>query len=104
MASRPNSGTAHALRLVHPLKGHRWGTGQKRCPARARRAPGALTFPLRPSIAFTMDFNIGDKVFYTRSNGVRLPATVVGYAPEGSVHLEVACVNILVRVIFQSSA
>ena len=27
-----------ALRLVHPLKGHRWGTGQKRCPARARRA------------------------------------------------------------------
>ena len=23
---------------VHPLKGHRWGTGQKRCPARARRA------------------------------------------------------------------
>ena len=31
---------------VHPLKGHRWGTGQKRCPARARRAPGALTLPL----------------------------------------------------------
>ena len=27
-----------ALRLVHPLKGHRWGTGQKRCPARTRRA------------------------------------------------------------------
>ena len=26
-----------ALRLVHPLKGHRWGTGQKRCPLRARR-------------------------------------------------------------------
>ena len=23
---------------VHPLKGHRWGTGQKRCLARARRA------------------------------------------------------------------
>jgi hypothetical protein len=37
MASRPNSCTAHALRLVHPLKGHQWGTGQKRCPARARR-------------------------------------------------------------------
>ena len=24
--------------LAHPLKGHRWGTGPKRCPARARRA------------------------------------------------------------------
>ena len=24
--------------LVHPLKGYRWGTGQKRCPARAWRA------------------------------------------------------------------
>ena len=23
----------------------------------------------RPSIAFTMDFNVGDKVFYTRSMG-----------------------------------
>ena len=37
-------------------------------------APHVLT----PSIAFTMDFNVGDKVFYTRSNGV---ATVVGFAP-----------------------
>ena len=47
---------------------------------------------LRPSIAFTMDFNVGDKVFYTRSNGVCVPATVVRFAPriwqEGSVHLE----------------
>ena len=24
--------------LAHPLKGQRWGTGPKRCPARARRA------------------------------------------------------------------
>ena len=24
---------------------HRWGTGHKRCPARALRALGALTFP-----------------------------------------------------------
>ena len=24
--------------LAHPLKGHRWGTGPKRCLARARRA------------------------------------------------------------------
>ena len=31
--------------VVHPLKGHRWGTGKKKCPARARRAPGALTLP-----------------------------------------------------------
>ena len=43
---------------------------------------------LRPSIAFTMDFNVGDRVFYTRSNGVRVPATVVGFAPDGLVHLE----------------
>ena len=43
---------------------------------------------IRPSIALTMDFNVGDKVFYTRSNGVRVPATVVGVAPEGSIHLE----------------
>ena len=43
---------------------------------------------LRPSIAFTMDFNIADKVFYTRSNGVRVAATVLGLSPEGLVHLE----------------
>ena len=43
---------------------------------------------LRPSIAFTMDFNVGDRVFYTRSNGVRVPATMVGFAPDGLVHLE----------------
>ena len=46
-----------------------------------------LSFP-RPSIAFTMGFNVGDRVFYTRSNGVRVPATVVGFAPDGLVHLE----------------
>ena len=27
-------------------------------------------------------------MFYTRSNGVRVPATVVGFAPDGLVHLE----------------
>ena len=43
---------------------------------------------LGPSIAFTMDFNVGDMVLYTRSNGVRVPATVVGFAPDGLVHLE----------------
>ena len=31
-----------ALHLVHPLKGHRWGTVKKD----ARRAPGALMLPL----------------------------------------------------------
>ena len=29
---------APRLAQVHPLKGHQWGTGKKRCPARARRA------------------------------------------------------------------
>ena len=27
-------------------------------------------------------------MFYTRSNGVRVPATLVGFAPDGLVHLE----------------
>ena len=35
-----------------------------------------------------MDFNVGDRAFYTRSNGVRVPAIVVGFAPDGLVHLE----------------
>ena len=35
-----------------------------------------------------MDFNVGDRVFYIRSNGVRVPATVVGFAPDGLVQLE----------------
>ena len=43
---------------------------------------------LTPSIAFTMDFNVGDGVFYTRSNGVQVGAIVVGFAPDGLVHLE----------------
>ena len=52
MASHPNSCTAHALRLVHPLKGHRWGTGQKRCPARARRTNVPPVGPLTTNSAF----------------------------------------------------
>ena len=41
--------------LAHPLKGHRWGTGPKRCPARARRAnvpPMVVTLqnPFRKSL------------------------------------------------------
>ena len=35
-----------------------------------------------------MDLSIGDKVFYTRSNGVQPPATVVGTAEDGVLHLE----------------
>ena len=37
---------------------------------------------------FFMDFSIGDRLFYTRSNGVRVPATVVGTAKDGLSHLE----------------
>ena len=39
----------------------------------------------RPSIAFTMDLN---EVFYTGSNGVRVPALVVRFSPKGFIHLE----------------
>ena len=35
-----------------------------------------------------MDLTIGDKVFYTRSNGLRPPAMVVGTAEDGLLHLE----------------
>ena len=35
-----------------------------------------------------MDLTIGDRVFYTRSNGLRPPATVVGTVEDGLLHLE----------------
>ena len=35
-----------------------------------------------------MDLNTGDRVFCTRSNGLRPPATVVGTAEDGLLHLE----------------
>ena len=35
-----------------------------------------------------MDLSIGDRVFYTRSNGLRPPATVVGTAEDGLLHFE----------------
>ena len=35
-----------------------------------------------------MDLNIGDRVFYTRSNGLQPPATVVATAEDGLLHLE----------------
>ena len=41
---------------------------------------------LRPT--FSMDLSIGDRVFYTRSNGLRPPATVVGTTEDGLLHLE----------------
>ena len=37
---------------------------------------------------FFMDLSLGDRVFYTRSNGMRVPATVVGMAGDGLIHLE----------------
>ena len=41
---------------------------------------------LRPT--FSMDLSIGDRVFYTRSNGLRPLATVVETAEDGLLHLE----------------
>ena len=35
-----------------------------------------------------MNLSIGDSVFYTRTNGLRPPAMVVGTAEEGLLHLE----------------
>ena len=37
---------------------------------------------------FFMDLSLGNRVFYTRSNGVRVPAKVVGMAGDGLIHLE----------------
>ena len=37
---------------------------------------------------FFMDLRLGDRVFYTHSNGVLVPATVVGMAGDGFIHLE----------------
>ena len=34
-----------------------------------------------------MDLDIGDKVFYTKSTGLRVPAKVVGCSDEGYVDL-----------------
>ena len=36
-------------------------------------------------------------MFYTRSNGMRVPATVVGFAPDGLLHLE--CFQDAVKVV-----
>ena len=41
-----------------------------------------------PPCIFSMDLCIGDRVFYTHSNGLRPHATVVGTAEDGLLHLE----------------
>ena len=41
-----------------------------------------------PRPTFSMNLKIGDRVFYTRSNGLQPPATVVGTAEDGLLHLE----------------
>ena len=47
-----------------------------------------------------MDLSIGDRVLFTRSNGVQVTAGVVETAPEGFVHLEYQDVG---RVVNQHS-
>ena len=37
---------------------------------------------------FSTHLSIGDRVFYTRTNGLRLPAMVVGMADDGLLQLE----------------
>ena len=39
-------------------------------------------------LIFSMDLTIGDRVFYTGSNGMRVPTMVVGTAEDGLIHLE----------------
>ena len=47
------------------------------------------SYPPPPFLnTFFMYLSLGDRVFYTRSNGVRVPATVVGMAGDGLIHLE----------------
>ena len=43
---------------------------------------------LRLTFSFSMDLSIGDRVFCTQANGVRVPATVVTTVQEGLFHLE----------------
>ena len=50
---------------------------------------------LRPT--FSMDLSNGDRVFYTHSNGLRPPATVVGTAKDRLLHLE--CYHDRLRVV-----
>ena len=48
--------------LAHPLKGHRWGTGPKKCPARARRANVPPLKPSKSKIIRCRGFRLGDWV------------------------------------------
>ena len=48
----------------------------------------STSFPFTsPTFSFSMDLSIGDRVLYTRSNSVWVPARVVENAPDGYVHL-----------------
>ena len=51
---------------------------------------GASSFALISQTLYCIHhgLNVGVRVFYTRSNGMRVPATVVGFAPDGLLHLE----------------
>ena len=52
---------------------------------------GAAVFALcvlRPLLLFFIELSIGDRVFYTRSAGLRVPAKVVGLLHDGHVELE----------------
>ena len=39
-------------------------------------------------LLFVMELSIGDRVFYTKSAGIRVPAKVVGLLHDGHVELE----------------
>ena len=43
---------------------------------------------LTPLLLFVMELSTGDRVFYTRSTGLRVPAKLVGLLHDGHVELE----------------
>ena len=45
--------------------------------------------PLRPLLLFVMELSIGDKVFYSRPIGLRVPVKVAGHLDNG--HMELEC-------------
>ena len=47
-----------------------------------------IIFSTSSFFSFSMDLSIGNGIFYTHSNGVRVPARVVETALEGFMHLE----------------
>ena len=85
-----------ALRLVHPLKGHRWGMGQKRCPARARRAnatgggrsngPYADSPPLSDHFQGGGGLGLGGGRGAAKKGGHEATETGFAYAPVSQAH------------------